>query len=80
MQWRLMVKGHRTQFIRFSQAETAAWDAIHNLVAKRLLRLRRQLIAYKLLIIVDRVRYRWGSCRRRMNVAVGLRAAHRHAV
>ena len=24
MQWRLMVKGHRTQFIRFSQAETAA--------------------------------------------------------
>jgi len=27
------------------------------LVAKRLLHLRRQLIAYKLLIIVDRVRY-----------------------
>ncbi|HVR56995.1 MAG TPA: hypothetical protein VMT72_09225 [Pseudolabrys sp.] len=39
-----------------------AWDAIHNLVAKRLLRLRRQRIAYKLLIIVERVRYRWGSC------------------
>ena len=62
MQWRL-VKGHRIQLIRFPQAETVAWDAIHDLVAKRLLRLRRQLIAYKLLIIVDRVRYRWGSCR-----------------
>jgi hypothetical protein len=56
MQWRLMVKGHRIQLMRFSQAKTAAWDAIPNLVAKRLLRLRRQLIAYKLLIIVDRVR------------------------
>jgi hypothetical protein len=64
MQWRLMVKGHRIQLMRFSQAKTAAWDAIPNLVAKRLLRLRRQLI-------VDRVRYRWGSCARRMNVSVG---------
>jgi hypothetical protein len=51
-----MVKGHRIQLMRFSQAKTAACDAIPNLVAKRLLRLRRQLIAYKLLIIVDRVR------------------------
>jgi hypothetical protein len=53
---------------------TIDWDAIHNLVAKRLLRLRRQLIAYKLLIIVDRVRYRRFPAARRMNVSVGLRA------
>jgi hypothetical protein len=43
--------GHRIQLIRFPEAETAAWDAIHNLDEKRLLRLQRQLIAYKLLII-----------------------------
>ena len=63
MQRRLIVKGHRIQLVRFPQTARPAWDAIHNLVAKRLLRLRRQLIAYKLLIIVDRVRYRRGSCR-----------------
>src|SRR5262245_56739430 len=37
------VMGHRINLRRFPQAQTTAWDAIDNSVAKRLLRPRRQL-------------------------------------
>jgi len=43
MQWRRIDEGPPHQLIRFPHAEMAAWDAIHNSVAKRRLRLRRQL-------------------------------------
>jgi len=45
MQWRLMVKGHRIQ-LKISSSRDGPWDAIRNFVARRLLRLRHQLIAY----------------------------------
>jgi hypothetical protein len=59
-QWRLTVKPP-IELIIIPLIQTSARDAIHNSGAKRMLPLRRQLIAHKPQIIVDWLRCRGGS-------------------